>query len=186
MRGLRASEKAFKSTHGIFDITVGAVLWKKATAPVGQRHLVLSGDRFRFERDPLRLTFGGIAKGMAVGELATKLYESGLRDFKIDAGGGNLALAGAFASASQLGNAEPTAVTFVSSSSATNHGEQHLLDPSRSDRKVSGHASLACRGSAGDSANWAELSGLADAYSTALVIEPSLELPSACAPLPKR
>lgn len=90
---VKLAQEAYKLTNGAFDVTVGALAWKALTAPVGTDELEIQpSGAFRFRRDPKRLTFGGIAKGAATGVMAAILRDADLHDFRIDAGGGNLAL----------------------------------------------------------------------------------------------
>lgn len=89
MKGLQYAQEAYERTGGAFDITVGAVLWKVKSRAVGMNHLKISGEKFYFDQDPVRLTFGGIVKGMATGEMLFLLQQSGLRECTLNAGGGN-------------------------------------------------------------------------------------------------
>ncbi|MBS1983768.1 MAG: FAD:protein FMN transferase [Bdellovibrionales bacterium] len=169
IRGLRLAQDAWNLSDGAFDITVGAVVWKAAAQPVGLGELVWKGDTFSFRKDPLRLTFAGIIKGAAVGELAAKIYKSGVKRFTLSAGGGNVAVAG------------PTHIEFISRSQSDQHGEQHVFDPSAPTRKLERSTEVTCTSSYNAPETWFHMSGIADALSTALIVKPQLDkLPQNC------
>jgi len=60
---------------------------REALALVGAEHVGRDGSRIAFERDGMRLTLDGIAKGWIVDAMAESLETSGIRDYLIDAGG---------------------------------------------------------------------------------------------------
>jgi len=92
LEGLYYSQLAYYETDGLFDPTTGAVLWKESNSVPGwDLELDLENKRFRFNTDPIRLTFGGIAKGFAVGAVSEVLLQYQASSFSVDAGGGNLA-----------------------------------------------------------------------------------------------
>jgi hypothetical protein len=187
MQGLRLSRRAFLMSDKAFDITIGAVLWKAASEAVGMEELEIEGRKFRFKKDPKRLTFGGIAKGMLTGAMALKLWDAGLRNFRVDGGGGNVALAG-----DDFGEAWPELreagkvyvkgdLLFVSRSAPLQKSRQHILDPSAPRSKIKRQAEVVCAVNARERDKWIDEGGLTDALSTALVIRPDLrDLPLTC------
>jgi hypothetical protein len=87
---LRLSYEASEQSAGLFDITIGDTLWLKLPTTHGTlNNLQLKGERFKFVRPPKRLTFGGIAKGYAVGQLFDELSQRGFAVLRVDGGGGN-------------------------------------------------------------------------------------------------
>jgi len=96
-----------KTTHGAFDITVGAFrgLWKfdediEPTIPddeqirerlklVGWKSVILDPKHrtVRLKRTGMRITLGGIAKGYALDRAVHKLHEMDVPDFILQAGG---------------------------------------------------------------------------------------------------
>lgn len=171
MSGLRLAQEAYQLTHGTFDITIGAVQWRALSTPVGLGQLRLSGSSFRFQRDPKRLTFGGLIKGAATGRLARILVDAGATAFSIDAGGGNEAHLTAGA----------TEVHFVSQSNSHQEAKQHIFDPQNPRKALRRFAIVRCESPLTARANWFREAGLADALSTALVVDTSLsDLPANC------
>lgn|GEM_PF-1217611 len=198
LEGLRYAKDAWDATGGAFDITIGAVQWKAARRSVGMDKVRIQGQRFRFVKDPRRLTFGGIAKGMAVGAVAMELLSRGVRDFRIDAGGGNLALVG-FADGKS--DSWPEAQTYklrdgkvwhVSRSSAKAHRDspddfdpngkevatQHIWDPKDVTRALHARDVVICGAAAKESQQRA--GAFADVYSKAVLIRGTFRVPKEC------
>lgn len=174
IEGLRLADRAWRETSGAFDISMGAVIWKRSERATGLAGLRIEPGRFRFREDPLRLSFGGIAKGMAVGALARILARDPLiESFSIDAGGGNAA----------EGDRAAGRFTWISRSATKPGPAAHILDPSAPAVAIDARSALRCftAWSAADRA--AEDSAMTDAWTTALVIRPSLAAPSGCLPL---
>jgi thiamine biosynthesis lipoprotein len=204
LQGLRYSQEFWKETQGAFDITIGAYQWKEKTRPVKLSALEIRGERFRFKTDPKRLTFGGIAKGMAVGAAVTEILAREVRNFRVDAGGGNLALAGFVDGKSEpwpeakLHGLADGSVWHVSRSRSRRYQEtgddfdlsakrgesapatQHIFDPAAPGRRIDRQDVVVCQ--AGFSIEEQERMGAqADVYSKALLIRPKLRLPKGCA-----
>lgn len=172
LKGLTLSQEMFKQSGGYFDVTVGAVLWKELERPVGMDKLEIKADTFRFKFHPQRLTFGGIVKGMAVGEIASYLHKGGHTDFHIDAGGGNLA----FASPSRL---KEEGVTFVSNSFTKQKGRNHILNPKSGTLKEQGRI-VTCHFPPSTVLTWADNGGRTDAYSKIIMMNEKFILPKNC------
>lgn len=187
LQGLKISREAYDYTEGAFDITVGAVIWKEAREAVGMKQLLIEGRSFHFKKNPRRLTFGGIAKGLLIGEMASQLWTAGLRNFHINGGNGNLALAGDDYGEAWQEVAEPGSVyvsghiLFLSNSSSHQGSQQHILDPANPARKLNRSARVICAAGEAEIDSWDRISGLTDALSTALVVNPELKtLPVTC------
>jgi hypothetical protein len=198
LHGLELSQQAYAMTQGYFDISVGAILWKvspQATG-VGPGQLQFDHQRFRFTTDPKRLTFGGIAKGMAVGKIAELFAKKHLTNFRINAGGGNLAVMGqrgeyTWEEEQEIGPMSPHFVYFISHSHGDNtHGVQHIYAPTSPLDKIgkihrpllgAKFSSLSCKSSSAEPHLWEDGSGIADAYSTAMVLNSALAIPRHCA-----
>jgi len=60
---------------------------REALALVGAGGVLRDGSRIGFDREGMRLTLDGIAKGWIVDAMAASLEEAGIRDFLVDAGG---------------------------------------------------------------------------------------------------
>ncbi len=87
---LSLSLEASEQSAGVFDITVGDTLWLGLPSTQGTlKNLQIKNDRFRFVRPPKRLTFGGIAKGYAVGQVFDEVSKLGFAVARVDGGGGN-------------------------------------------------------------------------------------------------
>jgi thiamine biosynthesis lipoprotein ApbE len=171
LEGLRLAQQAWNETRGAFDISVGAVIWKARSQPVGLKSLRVEAKRFRFSEDPKRLSFGGLAKGMAVGALAHMLARSpGIDAFRIDAGGGN---------AVRASRARDEFI-WISRSASQPGPRAHIIDPTQAGRSLEASAALRCSSRWSESAQAPAFSGLADAWSTALVVDPSLPPPAHC------
>lgn len=177
MTALRWAQDFHRLTDGTFDITVGAVLWKARSAPVGQAQLEIDGQKFRFRTDPQRLSFGGFIKGAAVGRLAQKLRNSGIEVFRVDAGGGNL-----------IERHASGDMTLISRSASHQGKNQHIINPQNPNQKLSQTVVLECvytakdrEPASGTAPDWAYESAKVDALTKALLIRPELtSLPQNC------
>lgn len=176
IKGLEYSKLGYEKSKGEFDITVGAILWKQKKEKVGFDQLELNGSKFRFKVDPIRLTFGGIAKGMAVGNLANWLYLKNIKNFRINGGDGNLALSGknfkiGWEEEMQIGKIKPNEVVFISRSNLLQNGRKHIIGNALRTTPV-----LAiCNSPFEENKNWEKIGALSDAYSTALVLKSNLD-----------
>ena len=184
MRGLLLARDVYKMTDRTFDITVGAVIWKKRENPVGMDKLVIQGKAFRFTEDPKRLTFGGLIKGSATGLMAARLREAGIKNFVIDAGGGNLAALGRSSEGPWLpeqDNFESNSLVFVSNSNSYQKNDmQHVINPLEPTQKIDRSIQVVCKAS-DQTRKWFREGGIADALSTALLVKPDLKnIPDNC------
>ncbi len=169
--GLRLAARAWRETDGVFDVSLGAVIWKARARPTGLKDLRVEEKRFRFGEDPVRLSFGGIAKGMAVGALARILvHDPRVERFSIDAGGGNAA----------QGDRARGELIWISRSETAPGPSAHIIDPSSPARRIDARSALRCFTPWAQAARGPEDSALADAWSTALVVRPHLPLPPGC------
>ncbi|MFI5389978.1 MAG: FAD:protein FMN transferase [Bacteriovoracales bacterium] len=176
IKGLEYSKLGYDKSNGEFDITVGAILWNEKKEKVGFDKLELNGNKFRFKEDPKRLTFGGIAKGMAVGALSTWLYKNNIKNFRVNAGDGNLSFIGknfkeAWIEEKQTGPTNPQEIIFLSRSNIKQNGRVHIIGIKRGADSVK----ISCRSKAKDLLDWEKIGALSDAYSTALVLESNLD-----------
>lgn len=198
LRGLKYSQEAFVQTNGAFDITIGAVQWKALKKPVGTDKLRIEGRRFRFTKNPKRLTFGGIAKGMAVGAVVSGLLSKGLHDFRLDAGGGNLALAGfrdgqsepwPEAAAYHLPDGQVWHISRSRTLAPRDTGDdfdfeghvretQHIWDPHNVNRHLSAQVVIVC----GDPLDLAQErpAAFADVFSKVALVKPKFTMPAGC------
>lgn len=175
LKGLSYSKIAYEKSKGDFDITVGAVIWKKRKEKVGLNNLILDKSGFRFKIDPQRLTFGGIVKGMAIGALSNWLYKNNIKNFRINAGDGNLSFAGknfkeSWVEEEQTGHTNPLEIIFLSRSNFNQNGKVHIIGNKRGPDIVK----IACRSTAKNIKDWEKIGALSDAYSTSLVLNPTL------------
>ncbi len=187
--GLELSQLAHKQTKKKFDITVGDRLWKVRKKVLGQDHLRMDDydKSFYFTAPVKRLTFGGIVKGMALGDMAELLLRSGVESFRIDAGGGNIVESGMNGSQKNVPPGK-TVVKFTSKSRLLKAGSQreaHVFDPANSlgeSVKLQSRESIALTCETGDLSRTAlrELGALSDAFSTALLLDSRLILPKNC------
>lgn len=92
---LRAALAFAEDSDGAFDPVVGGRLTRLGLLPVTEvtaapqanwRDVLIDGDRVRF-RQPLRLDFGGIAKGYAVDLAIERLRAAGMTEAQVNAGG---------------------------------------------------------------------------------------------------
>ena len=201
LEGLSLSREAYELSHHKFDITVGALLWKASTRAIGLNHLHLemapnkrAPRSFRFDRDPLRLTFGGIAKGMCVGRIAQVLWLAGVRNFQVNGGGGNLFFVGddsgrPWAEQTQPRNQSPCiagspCAQFVSRSRTVQgpRSVQHIFDPQFPERAEVQSASLSCSfaPTRAQERSWTRWGALSDAFSKALILDKTFQLPANC------
>lgn len=175
IEGLSYANTAFKETGGLFDITLGAVIWKERSRPVGMTSLEINMEdsRFRFGVNPVRLSFGGIVKGMLTGELAKIFLKNQITSFYISAGGGNEVFAGAYLKRLDLSNLEsglqPSSLVFVSNSHSLQGTRQHIFDPRDPKRAFDKEVHLGCLENKIEQLN--QSGAMADVFSTALTIE---------------
>ena len=169
---LRISREAHEQTNGFFDPAVGAVIWKVSSLPSARFSDLEWGPKgsFRFARDPVRLTFGGIAKGYCLGLLADRFEDNKVDVYRIDGGGGNRV---------ERGPNQRLAL-HVSGSRATDRGgAPHLIDPKNAARVIQGARMVSCRRVSRDESE-AAVGARADVWSKALVLNPHLQLPLGC------
>ena len=85
VKGLALSAKFYSYSEGSFDIS-------HLTKEPSMHHLKWEkgGSCFSFKKRAVKLDFGGIVKGMCVGEVAQFLFLSGIKKFLINAGNGDL------------------------------------------------------------------------------------------------
>lgn len=186
--GLELSQMAYMKTNKNFDITVGDRLWKVRDKVLGQTHLRMEelDQSFYFTAPVKRLTFGGIAKGMALGDMAELLLRSGIKSFRIDAGGGNIvesALQEAGKKSGKNISADEWGVKFTSKSRGMKAGsrdEFHIFDPKDAKVKVDRSIVITCETKDLSRKALRELGALSDALSTALLLDPELKLPLSC------
>ena len=175
LRGLEYSKLAFEKSKGEFDITVGAVLWKKRKEKVGLNNLVLDKNGFYFKINPQRLTFGGIVKGMVIGAISAWFYQQNIYNFRINAGDGNLALSGknfneGWIEEQQTGKIDSSYVVFLSRSNYVQKGRIHIIGKKRGHDSVQ----ITCKSFQKNYKDWEKIGALSDAYSTALVLNSNL------------
>ncbi len=154
---LRMCQGFYTQTHGQFDITVGAKLWRAPgdQTPVGMMGLQFRDPQtFRFARNPKRLTFGGMLKGYLVGVMASDLYRAGLRSFVVNAGGGNLSIF------------KDDSIDFLSSSATLQKGHQHILSPQNPELSLNHQAHIRIKSIPQLRQHWAYLGALSDVQST--------------------
>ena len=199
IRGLRLAEKAYYQTNKGFDITVGDKIWSKQGRTIGLDQLVWSDDgkKFHFKKNPRRLTFGGIAKGMTVGHLAQILYATGIDEFRIDAGGGNIAEYPAKKQKRKDQKPLPTTkiaqnetkpcpesmkyIQFLSHSNPKqkdHNNHQHIKNPGAGSEPTKS-VSIRCHSPQEENDDWQAIGALSDAYSTAYTIK-KFPLPKHC------
>jgi len=173
MEGLLLSQEAYVLSNSAFDITTGAILWKSQAKAVGQQNMELDAGKksVRFTRDPKRLTFGGIVKGMALGEMSSFLIEQGVESFWIDAGGGNRV-------SFEKGN-----VRFESRSRvfrADTLTEKHVFSTRGKEERTKGVA-IACSTRSKKRSDLIRWGALSDSFSTARLLDNSWKFPKECA-----
>jgi thiamine biosynthesis lipoprotein ApbE len=178
---LMLSEEASKLTSGLFDITVGDSLWLGKTQTKGTlNNLQIRNQQFRFVRPPSRLTFGGIAKGYAVGEVFSDLKRAGFAVERVDGGGGNAVVTRAWLKAHQPQiKLDADIVILAASSSAQGQkSHKHVIDPLRARPLQPGlRAAVACPypSPSDGTRTLSEVAALVDAQTKALMIASSKE-----------
>ena len=177
-KGLELSQKAHELSDGVFDITVGDKIWKVRNEVLGQRHLQMNFEKksFYFSAPVERLSFGGIIKGMALGDMAEYLMRSGSFDFRIDAGGGNI-----------VEFKKANGVHFVSRSrlfKAGSNSEKHIFDSKNLGIEVALNdkiqIEIMCDTTDYSIESLRRIGALSDAFSTAKLLDSSIELPGEC------
>jgi len=180
LEGLRWSEKACLKSQGLFDITIGAVIWKVREKSIGCHKMVLSSTHFHFSEDPQRLSFGGLVKGALVASLAATIrLELNKHEFMINAGNGNLFLSKIYAKKYFQTNTD----LLISNSHSHQNGSQHIFDPKMNPSKISTlnptkfkrGFQVICQVSKRPLHTWREIGAFADAFSTSLVLSPDLD-----------
>jgi hypothetical protein len=172
VEGLLLSREAHVLTKGAFDITTGALSWNVLKRPVGLSQMKLDPDRqtVAFKQDPKRLSFGGLVKGMVLGEMASFLVERGVGSFWIDAGGGNQVIH------------EAGVTRFVSRSriyKTQSKKELHIFSPTGR-KPLRESVEVECVSPSGLRSDLIRWGALSDAISTALLLDNSWALPSEC------
>jgi hypothetical protein len=182
IRALLYSDEVHRLSKGAFNPAVGALMWKKAEkVPQWNVEIDPVAKRFRFFVDPIRLSFGGIVKGMAVGALAEAVLALGAKDFVITAGGGNLAgYRQPIPAHSKNIVYDESAVWFLSRSRTKlpfDSTENHIFDPRTSFAILEKQVQVLCLNS--NEKNLPKLGAMNDAYSTALLVK-YFDLPEGC------
>ena len=177
MKGLEYSQEAFDLTYKNFDITIGSVLWKEALKPVGMEKLQMrtkqGKKQFRFLTNPKRLTFGGIVKGMVLGRLSQILMKHNIKNFRVDAGGGNISLMGqksslmAWEEEVELGALKKDEIIFISRSKLTRpDGVKHIFSRTKTKNDKKNQSVIFCKSETNKVTDWERLASLSDALST--------------------
>jgi hypothetical protein len=172
-KALMLSQEAYLQTSGLFDITVGAYLWE-GLKPTSLEGLLVDtqNQKVKFKKHPKRLTFGGIAKGMVLGELAYRFYLSGVSGVYIEgSGGGSVEL-----------RTQDNLLIFKSHShnlKPENHNKLHIFNPHILKKtSKSKYASVECQVSL--DADFIYAGAMSDVYSTAYVLNSDFKLPEFC------
>ncbi|MDC0255718.1 FAD:protein FMN transferase [Bacteriovoracales bacterium] len=177
MRGLEYSQEAFNHTQKKFDITIGSVLWKEAQKAVGLEKLQMrvkkGSKQFRFLTHPKRLTFGGIVKGMALGRLSQILIKHNIKNFRVDAGGGNISIMGqknslmAWEEEIELGALTKDEIVFISRSKLTRpNGTKHIFSRTKTKKSKKFQSVILCKSPTNRVTDWERLASISDALST--------------------
>ncbi len=101
MAVVTAAWRMNRLTHAAFDPTILPLLdrMEKQHSPlsekeraelaplIGMEHVIFSGRNIRFQREGMKMSLDGIAKGYIADEGASVMLRSGVGDFLIDAGG---------------------------------------------------------------------------------------------------
>jgi hypothetical protein len=161
IKGLALSAKIYSYSKGSFDIShltknpsMHELRWKQ------------NGSCFSFKKRAVKLDFGGIVKGMCVGELAQFLFLSGIKKFLINAGNGDLFFCGN--NYLNLKNFSNTKVYFVSNShrfqSQDGVWKPHVKTLTLT--KPYNSSQVVCSSSFRKFYEWPELGAFADAVAT--------------------
>ena len=172
LKGLVVSQEAFRFSDGVFDISFAPVISPGELSPMATlefRDNPSGARQFKFANPKTRLNFGGIAKGMCVGEVVELFTSLGVTRFRVDAGGGNLAYTSASPSAH---------VHFESRSRSFQGDKQHIFNPRKPNVVIRSQAAVLCEDS--QALSGSRLGAFSDAYSTILVINPHFALPANC------
>ena len=183
LEALILGKELFEKTKGVFDPSRGTGNFSGLS--FSRKEL-----SFSFSKNPpTKLDFNGFVKGMAVSEVALLLYRSGLKDFYINAGNGNLAyrVSEAYKEDFPLlgkrffpfGRGK---VYFLSQSETVQvHGKiKHQHIQGALNQKVDSGAQVLCSLNVSESSSWIKMGGVSDAFSTALSLDKSLSLPKFC------
>ncbi len=146
LEGLQLAYFFYTKSNHLFDITTGAISWKKSKFPVGMNNLTMDKNKFRFKEDPLKLSFGGFVKGMVIGALADYFHKAGLESFRIDGGGGNLAVKGLFWNEARFYNLKESEKIYFISRSYSRQGENfHIFHPQNKKVEESYKVTIICQ-----------------------------------------
>ena len=172
IKGFCLSVEAYKRTQGAFDISVLSKKKIKLTDFYYER------GKFSIPQKEVKLTWGGIIKGMALGQMAECLKTSGLNHFSINAGNGNSAYYGSLAeSVDEIKKGQLVLLSFSKTTQKQqNQFKQHIFNPHKRTLSFDRNEKLICY----EKENWVKAAALSDAWSTALTVNPKLKLPSSC------
>ncbi len=84
---ISAAWAALREDRAREPATPDAAALRDAIALVGAERVKCDGSRIGFDREGMRLTLDGVAKGWIVDALVQHLEEAGIRDYLVDAGG---------------------------------------------------------------------------------------------------
>jgi thiamine biosynthesis lipoprotein ApbE len=164
LQGLALAVKMFDFSGESFDVSYKS----KLSRSLHSLKWVKGGSCFCFKNRGVKLDFGGIVKGMCVGELAQFLYSSGVKIFLINAGNGDLAFRGK--NYLNLDDYSPNLVFFVSNSHRyqmqNNEWKIHIKDQVNFTGSLTNSSQVICRSSNKDLVFWSELGSYCDAMST--------------------
>ena len=190
LKGLRLAQQAYELSNKKFDITLGGENKGLSLmgSPMESLRLKSQAKCFYFGRKVDSLTFAGLVKGMCLGKMATWLYEVGFKSFVINAGNGNIVIAGDEKKSSLASLELDTAsrvIYFVSNSytiqSHTKNSFQHIKDPTNPLAPLLSQTQLVCAADISSRKTWYEIGAISDALSTALSVDPNIVLPTYCA-----
>lgn len=183
-QGLKQAKNLYDTTHGVFDISLG-------DGDFSSLSFNPSKNCFSFEKQtPKKLTFNGFIKGMVLADLAKIFIRSGIHSFYVNAGNGNLIYKveqnkrDLFDLSYLIFPKGDSPVYFLSQSrtmqNLSNKERQHIFDPRKKIRVIEEDIRVLCTAGIKEMSKWHEVASYADAYSTALTIDPNLNLPSYC------
>jgi len=184
LKALIFAKDFYNKTEGVFDITLGQG---------SLEYLSLSPNKkcFKFsQKYPKNLTFNGFVKGMVLGDMAKIFIRSGLKNFYINAGNGNIVFMldekhkDLFKLPKEYFLKGYDKIYFLSQSKTEQEHNmkkhQHIYNPKNRNLKLGAESKVLCSGDLNQMKQWPKISGLSDALSTALTVNPKLTIPKNC------
>ena len=138
------------------------------------------------------MDFGGIVKGMCLGDIAKIFFQNGIKNFVVNAGNGNMVFSGKYfydklKMPKGKKDLKYSSVFFLSQSAALQERNPKKTNHIKDIKKISSKeittnyfVRILCVSEPDQYSLWDKVGAFSDVYSTTLIINPDIKLPKNC------